>query len=105
MKPRIISLIFLFSLVAGNLFSQPGKNLPIITPLGKGKVNTKIDNMGYWKRMVRLGYAKPSPSAPIPPADSISTMISAPGIRTQNSPDIPVTNRSDVTQSENSLFY
>lgn len=104
MKPGIITLIFLCLIVAGNLFSQPGKNLPIITTLGKGKVNTKIDNMGYWKRMVRLGYVKPSPSAPTPRADSISTIISAPGISTQNSPDIPVTNRSDVTQSENSLF-
>lgn len=104
MKIRIPSLTLLLLLLAWNLLAQPGKNMPIITILGKGKVNTKIDNMGYWKRMVRLGYVKPSPNMPIPQADSISTIITAPGIRTQNSPDIPVTNRSDVTQSENSLF-
>jgi len=97
-------IILLFAFCHGLLFSQPGRNLPIITAAGKGKVNTKIDNIGYWSRMVKLGYVKPSVVGAIPPADSTTSMIFAPGIKPQNSPDVPVTNRTDVTQSENSVF-
>lgn len=104
MKKNIIFLILFSLFLSFETFSQPGKNLPIVTPSGKGKINTKIDNMGYWKRMVRMGYVLPSANVPVPPADSTSSMIAAPGVRSQNSPDIPVTDRLDVTQSENSVF-
>lgn len=104
MRNTILVILFSSLLFGSGLVAQPGRNLPIITPSGKGKVNTKIDNVGYWSRMVKLGYVKPSVTMPVKPADSISSIIDAPGLRLQNSPDVAVTERSDVTQSENSVF-
>ena len=86
--------------------------LPEVTPAGKGKVNTKVDNIGYWSHMVQLGYVKASPKTKVPPARFTGTKILeyAPSrvtrhaSRSQDSPDIPVTGETDVTQSENSVF-
>ena len=86
--------------------------LPEVTPAGKGKVNTKVDNIGYWSHMVQLGYVKASPKTMVPPARFTGTKILeyAPSrvtrhaSRSQDSPDIPVTGETDVTQSENSVF-
>jgi hypothetical protein len=93
--------------------------LPEVTPEGKGKVNTMIDNIGYWSRMVQLGYVRASPKIKVPDATFTGTRIreyenpdgashSPFVIRhspfTQDSPDVPVTGETDVTQSENSIF-
>lgn len=101
---NIYLIIFFFFLFCNMLPAQPGRNMLIVTPTGKGRVNTKIDNIGYWSRMVKMGYVKPSVTSPVESADSTTSTIKAPGFRTQNSPDVPVTNRTDVTQSENSVF-
>ncbi len=77
---------------------------PEITPAGKGKVNRYVDNTGYWNQMIRLGYVLPGPVIVAPPGKKISARIDAPGITPQNSPDIPVTQLTNTTQSENSIF-
>ncbi len=104
MNKKILTFFLLLLFAVNNIFSQPGRNLPIVTPLGKGKVNTRIDNMGYWTRMVRLGYVKPSITGPAVPGKFTTSLIFAPGLKPQNSSDVAVTNRTDVTQSENSVF-
>jgi len=97
--------------------------LPVVTPAGKGKVNTRVDNIGYWSRMVKLGYVNPNPKTETPPAIFNGTKINpyyppitrhasrvTPSLSRVTrhasplSPDIPVTGETDVTQSENSLF-
>ncbi len=85
-------------------FSQNLPHFPKITPAGKGKVNTRIDNMGYWERMARLGYVEVNPWRPIPPAIKRSSLIRADGMFVQDSPDVAVTASGETTQSENSIF-
>jgi hypothetical protein len=77
---------------------------PDITPAGKGKVNTMIDNMGYWNRMMKLGYVRPNPRVIVPKAVFTGSIIKVKGIQIQDSPDICVTGTSGLTQSENSIF-
>ena len=83
---------------------------PGVTAAGKGRVNPMVDNIGYWNRMVKLGYALPSPQRPLSPARftgsamTDSSRSAAGKNRILNSPDVPVTSRQDVTQSENSVF-
>ena len=118
----IVGLLF----VSQAVFSQTARMMPEVTPAGKGKVNTMVDNIGYWNRMVQLGYVKANPVVKIPPAIFNGTTIreytpspvtrhASPvtphpspvtrhASRALNSPDIPVTSESDVTQSENSIF-
>ncbi len=65
--------------------------------------DTRIDNMGYWRRMAELGLIPVQPSKPAPPVIKRSTVLSAPGIATYDSPDIRVT-ETNTLQSENSIF-
>jgi hypothetical protein len=77
---------------------------PGVTPAGKGKVNTKVDNMGYWQRQLKLGYVTPNPAVTVPKAVPTGSRISAKGIQIQDSPDVCVTGLEGTTQSENSIF-
>ena len=112
MQKYIILLFLLFFSGPYLSFSQRARMLPEITPAGKGKVNTRIDNIGYWSRMIQLGYVKATPKTIVPPARFTGTTIKAykssivsrQSSILQNSPDIPVTGETDVTQSENSIF-
>ncbi|MEI6175180.1 MAG: T9SS type A sorting domain-containing protein, partial [Bacteroidota bacterium] len=71
-------------------------------------------NIGYWSRMVKLGYVTPNPRVEIPKGKFTGTKIieyinpSFPVTRHASrvtlSPDLPVTSETDVTQSENSVF-
>jgi len=105
MKKYICFSIIVLWLVSGNVFPQTARMLPEVTPEGKGKVNTRIDNIGYWTRMVQLGFVRASPKTNVPAARFTGTAIPYPDSRfPQNSPDVPVTGETDVTQSENSVF-
>lgn len=102
MKKEFLTLSILF-LGLGSLAQRPGM-LPEITPAGKGIVNTRIDNIGYWKEMVLLGFVKPGPVFTVRRASFTTSRILGKGIPPQNSPDIPVSSLDTITQSENSLF-
>ncbi len=68
------------------------------------KVDTRIDNMGYWQKCARLGLVPVEPFAPIPPARYTGSRLLLRGASVVDSPDIPVTNEpSNTTQSENSI--
>jgi len=94
--------LFIFSFFPGE--AQMHRFSPGITLAGKGKVNTKVDNMGYWQRMLKLGYVTANPRVAIPKAVFTGSRIEAKGIQTQDSPDICVTGTSGTTQTENSIF-
>ncbi len=100
--PFIVSLLFIFSFFS--MEAQFNRYSPDITLAGKGKVNTMIDNMGYWQRMVKLGYVRPNPRVTVPKAVFTGSLIKVKGIQIQDSPDICVTETSGTTQSENSIF-
>jgi len=69
----------------------------------KYQVDTRVDNMGYWRRMAEAGLVPVAPNALAPTPVQRSSKIMAPGIPAGNSPDVPVTT-SNSTQSENSVF-
>jgi hypothetical protein len=104
MKKYIRVTILLFIFLPTAVFSQAWQRAMAVTPSGKGKVNTRIDNIGYWNDMLRMGFIKPSPYFPVAPSDSTTSIIDIPGIGPQDSPDVPVTNITNTTQSENSVF-
>ncbi len=84
-------------------FAQQPKNVPA----KKGvydQIDTRIDNMVYWMKMAEKGLTPYNPQIPIEPAVFKGTRIVQRGVRTTNSPDVAVTNLTNVTESENSVF-
>jgi hypothetical protein len=69
----------------------------------KYTVDTRIDNMGYWKRMAQAGLVPVAPDAPAPAPVYKTSKVTAKGMAIGNSPDVPVTT-TNTTQSENSIF-
>lgn len=76
----------------------PAASLPL-----KYTPDTRIDNMGYWRRMAELKLVTVQPPAPVPAAIYKGSKLAAPGIATYDSPDVPVT-ETKTLQSENSIF-
>ncbi|MFH1159510.1 MAG: hypothetical protein V1733_00995 [bacterium] len=101
---RLFVLILVIGCIHCSAFSQDLPHFPKITPAGKGKVNTKVDNIGYWKQMAMLGYVEANCWKPVKDAVRSSSVIRADGLFVQDSPDIPVVNSAATTQSENSIF-
>ena len=66
-------------------------------------IDTRIDNMGYWRNMAEAGLVPVAPNVSAPAPKKRTSKIMAPGFVAGNSPDIPVTT-SNTTQSENSIF-
>jgi PKD repeat protein len=64
----------------------------------------RIDNMGYWMMMADKGLVSRNPHISVPPAIFKGSAIKSNGIKTTSSPDIPVSNQANVTESENSVF-
>ena len=68
------------------------------------KVDTRIDNMGYWQKCAKAGLVPVEPFAPIPPARYTGSKVLLRGVSIIDSPDVCTTNEpSNSTQSENSL--
>ncbi|MEI7491536.1 MAG: T9SS type A sorting domain-containing protein [Bacteroidota bacterium] len=97
----LLGILFVFSLVA---YPQRLSNLPGITPAGKGIVVPYVDNIGYWKSMVRQGYVKTQATLPWVAPKPGSLFMRAAAFSPQDSPDVPVTSSTGLTQSENSVF-
>ncbi|MEO1049304.1 MAG: T9SS type A sorting domain-containing protein [Bacteroidota bacterium] len=94
MKYYKLNVILVFLLLIGSsldVFAQ------------EEKVDTRIDNMSYWKSMAKKGLVPVAPDVPPPAAKPVSSMLIAPGVIPANSVDVPVTN-TQSTQSENSIF-
>jgi PKD repeat protein len=104
---RTLLLFITFGSFQLILTAQPsgggGKHLPQPTPAGIGKIDTRIDNMRYWRRMADSGFVFVAPVESLPSAIFTGSRIEHPMVMTVNSPDIPTTNQNS-TQSENSVF-
>jgi PKD repeat protein len=97
----LLAAVLLFTSSAG--FTQKAKN--ILPKNGvNDQVDTRVDNMSYWMKQAGKGLTPYNPQIPLAPALFKGSQIRAHGVRTLNSPDIPVTNLTDVTESENSVF-
>ena len=103
-KTVLILLLFINLGFFQTCFSQFFHYSPHVTKAGKGIVNTKADNLGYWNEMIRKGYATANPILPVPKAVYSTSLVTGDGVRTQDSPDIPLTDETNITQSENSIF-
>lgn len=101
-KLYILACTFLvFSLFSN---AQRLSSVPEVTTAGKGIVVPYADNIGYWRYMVRQGYVRPQKPIPWIAPKTGTSLIRAAGIPPQDSPDVPVTTNTAVTQSENSVF-
>jgi len=67
-------------------------------------IDRRIDNMEYWMRLASKGMVPYNPAVQIPPAEYKGSAIPGKGLRLPDSPDIPVTTITSVTESENSVF-
>jgi PKD repeat protein len=98
-----ISLILISNVLTSQVTRQPGAHLPVATPAGTGKIDTKIDNMGYWRRMADSGFVKVAPMERVASARFTGSMIQGRLVMSSNSADVPLYDAS-VTESENSVF-
>lgn len=67
-------------------------------------INPRIDNMGYWGRMAKKGLVPVAPAIPNAPAINTGSQIKAFSVLFDDSPDVPVTDLTNVTETENSSF-
>lgn len=77
--------------------------VPVAPVPEKYKVDTRIDNMSYWRRMASLGLVPVAPDVKAPLGKYTGSQLSGRSVTTEDSPDVPVTTESS-TQSENSIF-
>jgi hypothetical protein len=104
MKYTFLIILTLLIIGSASLDARGPRYFPRVTRAGKGIVNTKVDNIGYWKKMVQLGYVEPETIVPVQKAVFSTSKIFAEGRFVGDSPDVPVTGLADITQSENSVF-
>ncbi len=70
----------------------------------RAQVDWRIDNQGYWKKMINEGLVLGNPDVKVAAAVYTGSEIKSPMSITENSPDVPVTDVAGSTQSENSIF-
>jgi len=101
---------FCFVILAGLLLAST--SIVAQQPVVKGKnrattnkrtVDTRVDNMGYWREMARLGLVPVAPVVPVEKSTFTGSNIHARSVFRDDSPDIPLTTENS-TQSENSVF-
>jgi len=70
----------------------------------RAQINWKIDNQGYWRKLIAEGLVMGNPDVKVAPAVYTGSEIRAHASITENSPDVPVVDEGSSTQSENSIF-
>jgi hypothetical protein len=84
-------------------FSFLGSSLLAQNPLLFDKLDTKVDNLGYWKAAAEHGLTLPNPQRSVPPAVFTGSEIRAITVITDDSPDVVLIS-GNTSQSENSVF-
>jgi PKD repeat protein len=104
-KLLLLSFIAIFTpfVIFAQITREPARHHPKPTPAGEGKIDTRVDNMRYWRRMADSGFVYTAPVSSVPPAIYKGSRIESPMVMTENSPDVPTTT-TNSTQSENSVF-
>ncbi|MBN2172990.1 MAG: T9SS type A sorting domain-containing protein [Bacteroidales bacterium] len=107
MKNTKFTLAFLMGLIfmVGGLYAQK-QNFPSKPKDNQTQtVDTRIDNMKYWKEMAAKGLVSVEPEKEIPAAIFTGSKITAKSVvAKEDSPDVPLTNPDSYTESENSIF-
>lgn len=101
---KFTSLLFLMAMIgvvpfgfAQKKSKVPDKNAPV------EQLDTRIDNMRYWNKMAEKGLTPYNAQIPIKPAEFKGSTFEVKGILV-DSPDIPVSDLTNLTESENSVF-
>lgn len=102
-KYLLFSLLLNFFFVAASV-AQLIPYSPTLSITGKGIVNTRVDNLGYWNSMIKKGFVLPNPGSNPPLAIPTQASPCFNDLLVQDSPDVPLTNEPNVTLSENSVF-
>ncbi|MFT4696981.1 MAG: hypothetical protein ACI9SJ_000097 [Flavobacteriaceae bacterium] len=98
MKKKLLLLIaFAMFLTSLSTFAQETKEKEV--PL----IDTRVDNMGYWKKLAKDGLVPVQAEVTPPRAVRKSSMINSRSVM-MDSPDVPVSAGGDNTQSETSIF-
>ena len=97
-------LLSMALLVVSTAFSQK-QNFPSKLKDGQaGTIDTRIDKMSYWMQKAEEGLTPYNPVIPFAQAKYTGSTIDATTVAKDDSPDVPVTSATNVTQSENSAF-
>ncbi|MBM3437355.1 MAG: exo-alpha-sialidase, partial [Bacteroidetes bacterium] len=99
----LFSFILAFIIAGGMSYAQQTKK-PQTKNAVSDQVDTRIDNMGYWMEKAKQGLVPYNQSIPVPPGEYKGSQLNVKGIKSVNSVDVPVTNLTNVTESENSVF-
>ncbi|MDO9512845.1 MAG: hypothetical protein Q7J34_13890 [Bacteroidales bacterium] len=97
--PLLLSILFSSSVDAQNGITKDYDLLK--NP--SHEYNNRVDNMSYWRRMVREGKVKQNPQRSIAPAIYKGSIIRGLRKGVMDSPDVLITG-GETTQSENSVF-
>jgi PKD repeat protein len=95
----VLAIIFAWTVGYAQQTKKPQANKAV-----SDQVDTRIDNMGYWMEKAKQGLVPYSQPIPIKPAEYTGSKINVKGIKSIESIDVPVTNLTNVTESENSVF-
>ena len=89
------------SLVLFAIFFSPDSSAQEVFKIKK--LDTRVDNLGYWRMAADQGLTAPNPMVPVPSANYTGDEIRAICVITEDSPDVPVIT-GNTSQSENSGF-
>ena len=100
-------LLVTILLLSGSIYAQKQNNPSKTKAKQTELVDTRIDNMGYWKAMAEKGLVPVAPVVPIPEAVFTGSVITAKTVMgggKEDSPDVAVSGATNITESENSAF-
>jgi len=105
MKKIKILLFFIVFGIAGLAVNKVvSDNQKLDKRAKRSQVNWKIDNQGYWRKLIAEGVVLGNPDVKVAAATYTGSKIMSPMAVTEDSPDVPVTDEGSSTQSENSIF-
>lgn len=106
MRKNLLLVLLAFVIATAGLYAQKPKKqlyMPDAPVQEKYKVDTRIDNMSYWRRMASLGLVPVAHEYAAPFGKYTGSKLTGKSVMTEDSPDVPVTTVNS-TQSENSIF-
>ncbi len=103
-KVKFLLFFIVLGIVAFSVSKVVSDNQKLDKRAKRALINWKIDNQGYWKKMINEGLVLGNPDVKVAAAVYTGSEIKSPMSVTENSPDVPVTDVAGSTQSENSIF-
>lgn len=103
-KIKFLLFFIVFGIVAFSVTRVISDNQKLNRRAKRAAINWKIDNQGYWKKLIEDGFVLGNPDVKVAKAVYTGSEIKSPTSVTENSPDVPVTDVAGSTQSENSIF-